>query len=248
MEDSAALNVPTLLARHAVRSPALCAGCRRGRRRAQSVPPRVARSERPRTGCADALVGLPGVFPARQRSPTAANPCFRLDASLRPVCRQPRSAAPGLWHDRLVTNDEPLAAVRAADVPAERRSAPRYSFSGHQTFPFRHAWLPKGVAAVREDAGVFGSPDALVRLRVGRNMVASIRHWGEALGVFETRRGRSRLTPLGVFLFCDSDAGAADLVVSSATPPPPDMSGRTQHRGGPEATRRQLPAFSSDVN
>lgn len=28
---------------------------------------------------------------------------------------------------------------------------PRYSFSGHRTFPFRYAWLPKGIAAVQAD-------------------------------------------------------------------------------------------------
>ena len=26
-----------------------------------------------------------------------------------------------------------------------------YSFSGHQTFPFRYAWLPKGIAVVQAD-------------------------------------------------------------------------------------------------
>ena len=31
------------------------------------------------------------------------------------------------------------------------RSTSRYSFSGHQTFPFRCAWLPKGIAAVQAD-------------------------------------------------------------------------------------------------
>ncbi|MCY3932403.1 MAG: DUF4007 family protein, partial [Acidobacteria bacterium] len=98
---------------------------------------------------------------------------------------------------------------------------PRYSFSGHQTFPFRYAWLPKGVAAVKEDTGVFLSPDALVRLGVGRNMVASIRHWGEALGLFETSRGRSRLLPLGSFLFGGADAGAAAPERPLTTPPPP---------------------------
>ncbi len=98
---------------------------------------------------------------------------------------------------------------------------PRYSFSGHQTFPFRYAWLPKGAAAVREDAGVFRSPDALVRLGVGRNMVASIRHWGEALGIFETTRRGSRLSPLGAFLFGGADTEAADCERSLASTPPP---------------------------
>ena len=30
-------------------------------------------------------------------------------------------------------------------------NASRYSFSGHQTFPFRDAWLPEGIAAVQAD-------------------------------------------------------------------------------------------------
>lgn len=28
---------------------------------------------------------------------------------------------------------------------------PRFSFSGNRTFPFRYAWLPKGIAAVQAD-------------------------------------------------------------------------------------------------
>ena len=51
------------------------------------------------------------------------------------------------------------------------------SFSGHQTFPFRYTWLKKGVDAVVEDPTVFSSEDASVTLGVGKNMVASIRHW-----------------------------------------------------------------------
>ena len=79
--------------------------------------------------------------------------------------------------------------------------APRYSFSGHQTFPFRYAWLPKGVGAVREEPAAFFQPDALVRLGVGKNMVASIRFWCEALGLIEVRGRGSALTPLGELLF-----------------------------------------------
>lgn len=78
---------------------------------------------------------------------------------------------------------------------------PRYGFSGHQTFPFRYAWLPKGVGAVREDPEVFMRPDALVRLGVGKNMVASIRFWCEALGLIEMHGRFGALTPLGEFLF-----------------------------------------------
>ena len=87
----------------------------------------------------------------------------------------------------------------------------RYSFSGHQTFPFRYAWPWKGVHAVSQDSGVFRRPDALARLGVGKNMVASIRHWGEALDLFEVTKGRAELTKLGRFLF--------------TPPPPPEIAG-----------------------
>ena len=59
------------------------------------------------------------------------------------------------------------------------------SFSGHQTFPFRYMWLKKGVDAVREDAHVFASEEATVTLGVGKNMVASIRHWCQTAGLIE---------------------------------------------------------------
>lgn len=61
----------------------------------------------------------------------------------------------------------------------------RPSFSGHETFPFRYTWLPKAVALVSEDPGIFTSDDAIVRLGVGKNMVKSIRHWGLASGVLQ---------------------------------------------------------------
>ena len=96
-----------------------------------------------------------------------------------------------------------------------RGEKPRYGFSGHQTFPFRYAWLPKGAGAVREDPEVFLQPDALVRLGVGKNMVASIRFWCEALGLLEMRGRCGVLTPLGEFLF-----GSA----------PPEDPGRTPRR------------------
>jgi len=86
-------------------------------------------------------------------------------------------------------------------------AAVRYAFSGHQTFPFRYAWLPKGVGAIRRDSQVFTRPDALVRLGVGKNMVASIRFWCEALGLIENSGPNSTLTPLGALLFGSSRGG-----------------------------------------
>lgn len=80
----------------------------------------------------------------------------------------------------------------------------RGSFAGHETFPFRYAWLPKAVEFVGRDPGIFRAEDAMVQLGVGKNMVKSIRHWALATGVLEedrsvtNNRGRElRPTELG---------------------------------------------------
>jgi hypothetical protein len=85
------------------------------------------------------------------------------------------------------------------------------SFSGHQSFPFRYPWLKKGVDGITSDPRMFGADDAMVRLGVGKNMVASMRHWGLALGVLQEssdasgKRGRAlEPTDLGNALFSDS--------------------------------------------
>lgn len=79
----------------------------------------------------------------------------------------------------------------------------RYRFSGHETFPFRYLWPQKGVRGLTDDPGLFFREDAIVRLGVGRNMVASIRFWCQALGLAEVN-GRTRIaapTELGRRLF-----------------------------------------------
>jgi hypothetical protein len=82
----------------------------------------------------------------------------------------------------------------------------RLSFSGHQTFPFRYAWLPKGVAGVVENPRLFADERALVHLGVGKNMVAAIRHWCEATGMIGQRAqdGCDAPTPLGRAIFTEA--------------------------------------------
>jgi hypothetical protein len=75
--------------------------------------------------------------------------------------------------------------------------AQRLSFSGHETFVFRHAWLKKAVDAVSLDPEVFTRENAIVTLGVGKNMVRSIRHWGLATGVL-SEEPKSRGTRLAV--------------------------------------------------
>ena len=88
----------------------------------------------------------------------------------------------------------------------------RPQLSGHETFPLRYGWLKKAFDAVHEtedgkgdNRGVFLGDDAIARLGVGKNMVASMRHWASAAGVIEDAPGADRLvtTQLGRTLFAD---------------------------------------------
>ena len=65
-----------------------------------------------------------------------------------------------------------------------------------------------------DDSDVFSQPDALVRLGVGKNMVASIRFWCHALGLIELDGRHARLTDLARVLF-----GSTAARQLSAPPP-----------------------------
>ena len=58
----------------------------------------------------------------------------------------------------------------------------RYSFSGHESFFCKPLWLKKAYDAMNSGV-VFTSPDAVAKLGVGKNMVASIRFWSRAFGL-----------------------------------------------------------------
>lgn len=80
----------------------------------------------------------------------------------------------------------------------------QYSFSGHETFPFRYPWLKKGFDAVLMDGGVFLRDDAITTLGVGKNMVRAIRHWCLAAGVLEENDGGGlKVSGLGEMLLAD---------------------------------------------
>ena len=78
-------------------------------------------------------------------------------------------------------------------------AAVKYSFSGHETFPFRYTWLPKGVRHLQDRPGLFVAENALVVLGVGKNMVKSIRHWCEATEVIRRvdKKGNVEVTEFG---------------------------------------------------
>ena len=70
-------------------------------------------------------------------------------------------------------------------VPPRPSRLAQGTFSGHETFPFRYAWLKKGVDGLLKQPDIFQSEDAMVELGVGKNMVRSIRHWCLATRVVE---------------------------------------------------------------
>lgn len=66
----------------------------------------------------------------------------------------------------------------------------RPQFSGHETFPLRYGWLKKAFDAVflssegiQDKRELFLGEDAIARFGVGKNMVASLRHWATATGI-----------------------------------------------------------------
>ena len=81
--------------------------------------------------------------------------------------------------------------------------------SGHETFPLRYGWLKKAFDAVREtesdknNKSIFSADDAIARFGVGKNMVASIRHWAIATGIIKDQSGRVVTTSLGRRLFAE---------------------------------------------
>lgn len=64
-----------------------------------------------------------------------------------------------------------------------------YKFSGHESFPCKSLWLKKGYDYDTEK-GNFNDPLAVVKLGVGKNMVASIRFWFKAFGLNQESQTR----------------------------------------------------------
>ena len=93
-------------------------------------------------------------------------------------------------------------------------------FTGHQTFHLRYGWLKKAYDAVKlSDSGkiapkIFKDKSAIAHFGVGKNMVASIRHWAISFGIIEPTNDKSvsehvsghKTTPLGKFIF-NPDSG-----------------------------------------
>lgn len=71
----------------------------------------------------------------------------------------------------------------------------KYTFSGHESFNCKTLWLKKGYDFIKDNNN-FNDADAVVRLGVGKNMVASIRYWMRAFGL----SSGDQLTPVAEYL------------------------------------------------
>lgn len=76
----------------------------------------------------------------------------------------------------------------------------RPQFSGHETFPLRYGWLKKAYDVVTNTEGldnrnVFLDPDAIARFGVGKNMVASMRHWANVSDVLHEQTPEGTIVP-----------------------------------------------------
>ena len=79
----------------------------------------------------------------------------------------------------------------------------KVAFGRHESFALRYGWLTKGFQAVEETSDIFSSPDAIVTLGVGKNMVNSIRHWLRAARLIEITPDKKETTPLGTAIFSE---------------------------------------------
>lgn len=80
----------------------------------------------------------------------------------------------------------------------------RLVFSGHESFTCKQFWLKKGFDFA-QSGEKFSADNAVVQLGVGKNMVNSIRFWGKAFGIIESKENVSQL---GEYLFGE---GGRDL-------------------------------------
>lgn len=78
----------------------------------------------------------------------------------------------------------------------------KFSFSGHETFSLRVAWLPKVVAAVSKGIDPFSNPrEGMRALGLGKNMVMSLECWSGYFGVINHLDGCWKVTEFGDIIF-----------------------------------------------
>lgn len=87
----------------------------------------------------------------------------------------------------------------------------KYTFSGHESFTCKTLWLKKGFDFVVNDNN-FNSPDSVISLGVGKNMVSSIRYWMKAFGMTQN----DELTDIAKYLL-DTQSGKDPFIEDLGT-------------------------------
>ncbi|MDQ0142877.1 DUF4007 family protein [Cupriavidus necator] len=91
-------------------------------------------------------------------------------------------------------------------IPKFSRGAPAH-FSGHETFPLRQMWLKKVFDQATDGRlirkSTFADENAIAEFGVGKNMVASIRHWALACGVMVEEGDSFRIPGLAKEILSD---------------------------------------------
>jgi len=82
-------------------------------------------------------------------------------------------------------------------------------FSGHETFLLRQTWLKKVADLANQDHEIlkkeFSSPEKIADLGVGKNMLASMKHWALACGIIKEKSSTCfETTTLCRSIFLDS--------------------------------------------
>lgn len=82
-------------------------------------------------------------------------------------------------------------------------------FSGHETFPLRQLWLKKAydhALGSKVERAIFTDASAIARFGVGKNMVASIRHWALACDVLREPQGNGpfEVSPTADIIYADN--------------------------------------------
>lgn len=88
----------------------------------------------------------------------------------------------------------------------------QYRFSGHESFPFRYAWLPKAFRQLEDNPQLFADESrAMVDLGVGKNMVRAIRFWVQVTGVAQPTDKGYELTSFGRQILSSYDRYLEDV-------------------------------------
>ena len=88
----------------------------------------------------------------------------------------------------------------------------QFRFSGHESFPFRYAWLPKAFRQLDKNSMLFTDESgAMVDLGVGKNMVRAIRFWVQVTGIAQPADKGFEPTVFGRRILSDYDEYLEDV-------------------------------------